>query len=72
MRRCLITTVVKVWEQHDRVHVTGTGPSAVFREVSRGWFVQFQGSYEALFFGREIPELEEGDFVKISFEKIQR
>lgn len=72
MRRYILTTVVKIWEQKDRVHVTGTGQSTVFREVSRGWFVQFAGSYEALFFGRERPELEEGDSMKISFEKIQR
>lgn len=71
MRRCILTTVVKVWEQHDKVHVTGTGSEAVFRKVSRGWFVQFAGSYESLFFGQEKPNLEEGDKVKISFEKIK-
>lgn len=65
------TRVKRVWEQIEKVYVNGTGNSAVFESVSRGWFVAFQGSYEALFFGEERPEFQPGDRIKITFEKIK-
>lgn len=64
------TKVARVWEQMDQVHVSGIGKDATFKEQSRGWFVSFQGSYEALFFGHAKPDLEEGDEVRITFQKV--
>jgi hypothetical protein len=69
--RYIETPVIKVWEQIDKVHVSGIGNAALFEDRSRGWFVQFKGSYEAIFFGTEKPDIAEGDWMKISFEKIK-
>jgi hypothetical protein len=37
---------------------------------SLGWFVHFDGSREALFFGHERPDFYQGNTVRITFERI--
>lgn len=59
--------VVRVFEHIEKQHVNGIGKDATFSEVSRGWFIAFEGSYEALFFDDTKPDFEEGDLVKITF-----
>lgn len=36
---------------------------------SRGWFVQFEGSYESIHFGPTRPHITIGDLWRITFEK---
>ena len=36
---------------------------------SLGWFVHFAGSREALFFGHVRPKFNQGDIVRITFER---
>ena len=43
-----------------------------FDHVSKGWFIQFEGSNEALRFGDTKPDWIEGDEVKITFEKVTK
>jgi len=35
-----------------------------------GWFVQFEGSWEGLFFGMDKPDFTTGDEVKITFTQV--
>lgn len=65
------TEVKRVWEQIDKVYVSGYGENVVFKNQSRGWFVAFMGSYEALYWGDEQPKLKVGDRVRIRFERIE-
>lgn len=37
---------------------------------SKGWFVQFEGSHEAIHLGNEKPTFEVGDTIRITFEKV--
>lgn len=39
-------------------------------EMRSGWYVQFEGSWESLLFGIERPQLDVGDEIKITFEKV--
>ena len=63
------TRVNEVNEVHRQEHVSGAGPEAVFRSVSRGWFLLLEGSYEALHVGFDKPELEPGDEIEIVIRK---
>jgi hypothetical protein len=65
------TSVISVFERLDSVHVDGIGEAATFRESSRGWFVLFDGSHEALFLGKEKPNIANGDLMRITFEPMQ-
>ncbi len=69
MRYIIRTQVTEVREVFIRKYISGHGPSATFEQQSRGWFVYFQGSYEALCVGPEMPDLKEGDPIIISIEK---
>lgn len=62
------TKVKRVWEEFEKKYVSGMGPDAIFTEISKGWFVAFEGSYEALFFGHVEPNFKVGDKVKIRIE----
>jgi hypothetical protein len=42
----------------------------IFEEPSGSWWVQFDGSWESLYFGEHKP-FSAGDKVKITFEKIK-
>ena len=64
--------VEDVREHFNKVHVSGSGADAVFRNQSLGWYVRFEGSDECLYFGETRPELDVGDKVKISFERIDK
>lgn len=66
----LHSTVVEVREHFKTTHVEGTGKDATFSNHSLGWYVLFEGSGECLYFGESRPELNEGDKVKITFERI--
>lgn len=63
------TKVIEVREQFDREYISGHGYDAKFGQKSRGWFVYFQGSYEALHVGAEKPDLKEGDDILITIER---
>lgn len=64
------STVLKVEERKAKLYVSGVGGDAIFNEVSRGWFVWLDGSFEAIHLGLEKPEFEKGDKVKVTFERI--
>lgn len=63
------TKVVDIFHKTKRIHVSGTGPDAIFNEESLGWFVLYEGSYEALHAGAEKPHLAIGDTVTITIRK---
>lgn len=62
------TKVVRVWEHFQDKHISGVGPEAVFAKIFNGWYVAFEGSYEALYFGMEEPDFKVGDLINIRFE----
>lgn len=66
----LMSTVEQVREHFKTVHLEGTGKDARFKNDSLGWYVLFEGSGECLYFGETRPELNVGDKVKITFERI--
>jgi hypothetical protein len=61
--------VIDCREYFTERHQSGQGPSAVFVKVSLGWFVQLEGSHEALYLGRERPEIVSGDRVTVKLIK---
>lgn len=64
------STVKRVFEHKERNYVTGFGENAVFMEVSQGWFLALDDSYEAVFVGKERPKLDVGDKIRVTFEKV--
>ncbi len=61
--------VVEVREYFTERHRAGFGKDATFVKVSLGWFIQIEGSHEALYLGREKPLIETGDRVSITIRK---
>ena len=61
--------VKRVFEQKDKKYQRGVGEGATFIERSAGWYVVFDGSWEALYFGTEAPDFAANDEVEISFMK---
>lgn len=57
-------------EKFGRQWVGGIGKDAVYVNVSRGWFINFEGSFESLYFGPDKPHWQEGDEIKITFAKV--
>lgn len=37
---------------------------------SRGWFIALDGSHERIFIGQDKPNIQKGDTIKITMEKI--
>lgn len=62
--------VADVKEEFQPCWISGFGKDAVFENRSRGWFIYLEGSYEALHVGKEKPELQKGDRIKITLEKV--
>jgi hypothetical protein len=62
--------VVEVFEKFQQRHISGTGKDWVCENVSIGWFVLYEGSYEALYVGAEKPSLAPGDTICITFRKV--
>jgi|HubBroStandDraft_6_1064221.scaffolds.fasta_scaffold02348_20 hypothetical protein len=61
--------VVDCREYFTERHQSGQGKDAIFTKVSLGWFVQLEGSCEALYLGRERPEIVSGDRVTVKLIK---
>lgn len=64
--------VIKVFEHKVQSWVGGTGPEAVFKEKSLGFFAQIEGSYESLFLGKELPDLQSSDLVDLTITRHKR
>ena len=64
------TKVKRVWEEKEKKWLRGFGDDALYEATSKGWFIAFEGSYEALFFGHDEPSFKPGDAIKITFEKV--
>lgn len=60
-----------VEEKFNKLWVCGVGENAVFKDVSRGWFVLYTNSWEWLYIGTEKPSFKVGDRVKITQEKVE-
>lgn len=71
IRWVVITKIARVDKRSEIVHVSGWGNDAVMKSNSLGWYVQFEGSQEAIFFGDEKPEIEVGDEFRITFERMK-
>ena len=75
-RYVIPTRVLDVREEFSRYYeATGEGALQKFEKVkgqSLGWYVQFEGSFEALYLGTTRPKLSPGDRVKITIEKTER
>lgn len=63
--------VMRVEERQHTHYVQGHGESAVFHNVSLGFFLILFGSYEALYVGNEPPDIKIGDTVTITITKDQ-
>lgn len=59
--------VVSVKEWLDRQHVSGSGADAIFRTVSKGWFVYLLGG-DNFYVGHEKPLFKAGDHVNLILE----
>lgn len=66
----IYTKIVEVEEHFVPAYISGFGAEAVFENRSKGWFLYLEGSYEALHVGKEKPELQKGDRIKITLEKV--
>lgn len=63
------TRVCNIEHRSERLHVSGFGGDATFRTVPIGWFVHFEGSWEAIYLGQEKPDLQSGDAITIKISK---
>lgn len=63
-------TVRVLEERVARRYVSGTGNDAVFCEDSVGWYATLHEWPAAIHFGPEKPDLQVGDRVKITVEKV--
>lgn len=64
------TKIKSIREEFEKVHVSGVGKDAIFTERSLGYFVAFEGSQEAIYFGDAPPPTwSVGDEIKITFTK---
>lgn len=63
------TRVCNVEHRSERLHVGGFGQDATFRTAPIGWFVHFEGSWEAIYLGTEKPDLKSGDPIQIQIRK---
>lgn len=61
--------VARVYEHKSNRYISGHGDNAAFREISHGWFVSFEGSFESVRFGDEKPPWEVGDTIDVTFQK---
>jgi len=62
--------VLHVKEMFERKHVSGVGNEAIFADESIGWYIWLEGSYESICVGQQKPELQVGDRVNITIERI--
>ena len=53
-------------------YVIFTKVSNMYEYAETGWFVHFEGSRESIFLGKEKPDLEEGDLIRIGIERMSR
>jgi len=67
MKYSFFTTVDEIFHHEPMVRSHRDG-SVVTED--RGWFIRFNGSYEALHVGTEKPEMGVGDRIKLTVEKI--
>jgi hypothetical protein len=66
------TTVKELMFKKRVAKVTKFGDDINWEYEDVGWFVQFHGSYEALFVGKDRPdELEEGQKVEITIKAVK-
>lgn len=72
VRYATYSRVLSVEERFHEFYESGVGQSAKFSRISRGYFVLFSGSYEAIHLGPEPPAFKVGDEIKITFEKVER
>ena len=70
MNFAIFTRVAHVAERFKTIHVSGVGKDAIMKEISLGWYIRFEGSQEAVFVGRDRPQVESGDHYKITFERL--
>lgn len=63
------TRVAELFEHQRHVRSTKIGNEVVSSYAKVGWFVRFEGSYEALFMGLDRPDLNVGDTVEIRIRK---
>lgn len=69
-RYVINSKITSVEEEFQPCWLSGFGSGAIFENRSMGWFVYLEGSYEALHVGKEKPELQKGDRIKITLEKV--
>jgi hypothetical protein len=63
-------TVKKIEERFVRRWVKGVGNEAVFSKDSEGWYVVFAEWAAAAHVGKDKPDFEPGDCVKMTMEKV--
>jgi len=67
-RYVIPTKILRVFERHQIVLVSGYGSDALFEKKGMGWYLTIQGSYEALHVGEEKPSYVSGDEINIIIE----
>lgn len=66
----ILTYVSRVEQRIESVYIGGVGADAAFTKHSTGWYLSIEGSHEAIYIGKEQPELKYGDKIKISIKRI--
>lgn len=62
------TRVSRVEEKIITLSTHKHGEETITEKASAGWFVNFEGSWESLFLGKEKPNLQPGQHVNIIIE----
>jgi hypothetical protein len=62
--------IIKIEEKFRMDWMSGYGKEALFTRTSLGWFIQLEGSGESVFISQGKPGWIEGDYIKVTFEKV--
>jgi hypothetical protein len=60
--------IERVEERFKKVHVSGIGKEAMFRDESTGWWIVLRGNI-SLYIGKDSAGYKSGDIVKLTVSK---
>lgn len=61
---------IRIEKRSRQIYVSGIGKDAIFHTQDLGWWLLITGSHEAIFLGEEQPDIQEGDKIRITLERV--
>lgn len=61
--------IIHIAERKERIHVSGAGPDATFREITVAWAIHLGAPDHMTLVFPEKPDFQENDRLKVTVEK---